>query len=732
MLAKNALVRIISIFIVFILMVSASPINIFAAAKPWDQYTQYLPGQTPIAKRHLRAAWISTVINLDWPSLEARSIENDEERIQRSKDELIEILDRSVEMNMNAVFFQVSPEGDALYKSNIVNWSRYLTGTFGKDPGFDPLAFAIEEAHKRNLELHAWFNPYRVSMYTNEAIVESLNIEKSVFKEHPEWIRTARSRFVVDPGIPDARDWVVGRVMEVVNNYDIDGIHFDDYFYYESYEGELDDKETFRKYNSSQYSNIGDWRRNNTYVLIKELSQKIQITKPWVKFGISPAGVWGNKKDGHTDGSNTNSSLTNYDQSFADTKRWVEEELIDYISPQIYFTFANSRVPYGEISDWWADVVKERNVHLYIGQALYKINDNNDQYFQGNDAVDEFDRQLKFNIMKPEIMGSIMFRFKNFNDAGKQQVVNGMKKNLWATKALVPVMPWKGGQAPDNPTQGKVDSTNQGIKLSWLDNDPNTTYYAVYRMNKGEKIDISSDGSGAYLIGTVRKEQNGLQEFIDKGTIDANKVIYAVTALDRLHNESRELIISTNQSKYFYDVGNQYSWAIDAIDSSYERGIVYGDGKGLFNPGKNTTRGDFILMVVRALELKAEFQDNFSDVPKGVYYYDAIGTARTLGIAKGDGATFNPNGNITREDMMVIMARTLEILDIELEEAGEESLDMYNDASLISDYARQAVASLTKSGLIQGSGDGVKPKHQATRAEIVVVLHRLLQSIDSI
>ena len=161
--------RFLSFFIAFLMFISILPLNSFAQAKPWAPYEKYIPSETPLAKRHFRGAWISTVINLDWPSVETRDIKNDEERVRKSKEELVEMLDRAVELNINAVFFQVSPEGDALYKSDIVPWSRYLTGTFGKDPGFDPLAFIIEEAHKRNIELHAWLNPYRVSMYTSES-----------------------------------------------------------------------------------------------------------------------------------------------------------------------------------------------------------------------------------------------------------------------------------------------------------------------------------------------------------------------------------------------------------------------------------------------------------------------------------------------------------------------------------------------------------------------------------
>ncbi|MCX7842090.1 MAG: family 10 glycosylhydrolase [Clostridia bacterium] len=680
------------------------------------------------AKRHLRGAWICTVINMDWPTAQTSKLVNDAERIQKSREELIVILDRAVEMKLNAVFFQVSPEADAFYKSNIVPWSRYLTGTFGKDPGFDPLAFAIEEARKRNLEIHAWFNPYRVSMNTSDATKASLSIEKSVYKDNPAWVKTSMNRFVVDPGIPEARQWVINRVMEVVNNYDIDGIHFDDYFYYEQTQGELQDQETFNKYNKGQFSNLGDWRRNNTYLLVKELSAKIRAAKQWVKFGISPSGVWGNKKD-HPDGSNTNTTYTNYERCFADTKKWVKEELLDYIAPQIYFSFANARAPYGELANWWSNLCKGKKVQLYIGQALYKINDDSDSSFLGANALPEFSRQLEYNISKPEIAGTIMFRMKSFTDTNKQEVVAAMKNKLWPTIALVPVMPWKGGKAPAVPQQPKLEAASDGLRLSWADSDPTTAYFAIYRFNRGEALDINSNSSASRLIATVRKTANGRQQFVDNGASNISTALYVVTALDRLHNESGGLTVSINQSDYFSDVGEPHFWAVKAIDSLYSKGIVKGDDKGRFNPSANTKRGDFILMVVRALNLSADFKENFKDVSPGSYYYDAIGIARALGVAKGSGDSFNPNGNITRQDMMVILARALEASGKKLETAGDEALKAYSDEKSISSYAREAAASLSKAGLIQGSGGKINPKSLATRAELAVILNRVLENI---
>lgn len=727
MLKQRGLKRCTVILLSVILLIVNLPLHALAGYDPWDAYSQYIPNDTPVSKRQLRAAWISTVVNLDWPSKETKIIENDDERIQKSKEELIILLDKAALMNLNAVFFQVSPEGDAFYKSSIVPWSRYLTGTFGKDPGFDPLAFAIEEAHKRNLEIHAWFNPYRVSMNTGTATIESLNIEKSVYREQPELIKTSMNRFVVDPGIPASRKWVNDRVMEVVDNYDIDGIHFDDYFYYESYEGELGDEDTFSRYNPSSFSNIGDWRRNNTYILVKELSDKIRAAKPWVKFGISPSGVWGNQSD-HPGGSNTNTSYTNYDKCFVDTKKWVEEELLDYIAPQIYFSFANSRAPYGEVASWWADVCRGKKVHLYIGQALYKVNDDSDKYFKGENAVPEFSRQLKFNAVKPGIMGTILFRTKNLYDLGKQQVVNVMKDDLWSTKALVPVMSWKGGKAPGVPVQGKLEVRSGGTRLSWNDNDINTAYYAIYRFDKSETIDFASNSGALKLIGTVRKNNNGSQEFVDTVTSNPDDKIYVVTVLDRLHNESDGLVVSNSLSAYFNDILKPYSWAVKAIDDLYQKGIIHGYDYGMFNPGNPAKRGDFILMVVRALNLKADFKDNFADVSKNSYYYDAMGVAKVLGIAQGSGTNFNPEGNITREDMMVILVKALGVAGMKLEDAGEECLKEYSDAKSISSYAREAVGKLTKAGLIEGAGGEVAPKRMATRAEIAVMLHRILNS----
>lgn len=706
--------------IVFLFMQQAQ-----AASTPYDPYALNLPGEMPEIKRHLRGVWITTVQNLDWPSAAALALSNENERIRACKEEFIALLDRAVAMNMNAVFFQVSPEADAFYRSEVVPWSRYLTGTFGKDPGFDPLEFAIEEAHRRNLELHAWFNPYRVSVSAGLSTIKTLKVDKSVYREHPAWIRTASNRYVVDPGIPNAREWVIRRVMEVVRNYDVDGIHFDDYFYYESSSSRLNDKKTYETYNKDQFSSIGDWRRNNTYLLVRELSEQVRNEKPWVKFGISPSGVWGNKSE-HPEGSDTANSYTNYESSFADTKKWVEEELIDYIAPQIYYTFANPRASYGEVANWWAGVVKGKNVHLYIGQALYKINDDSDKWFKGANAIRELANQLKMNAVHDTISGSILFRAKNMNDERKQQAITNVQDKVWPTKALIPVMPWKGGMAPQEPVAGTLTSVPEGIRVTWCDTDSNTAYYAVYRFNKGEKLKTDPESITGNLIATVRKGSGEFQQFIDTEGGTPGQVSYLITALDRLHHESEGVVVDTCESAFFYDISPEYEWAKAAIDTLREKNIIQGDGNGFFNPSANTKRSDFVLMLNRAFGFNAETDGNFEDVPADAYYSDGVGIARKLGILPEQQNLFFPENYITREEIMVMLLRAFAASGKDIQLAGEDILNQYEDSGAISSYARPAAACLVKSGIINGVGGRLAPKEYATRAEIIVILHRAL------
>lgn len=380
------------------------------------------------------ASWIATVLNLDWPSKLSSGIEDDEERVKRQKQELMRLFDEASEHGINAVIFQVSPAADAFYKSDYLPWSSYLTGRLGKYPGFDPLQFAITEARKRDIELHAWLNPYRVSMDDKPVTAKALKNSSSdsplsIFKTRPEWIGVSAGRYVLDPGIPAVREWVTNITAEVVRKYDIDGIQFDDYFYYETSGSPLEDDTTFARFGTS-FTSKYDWRRYNTYTLVQEISQKIRSIKPNVRFGISPGGVWRNGTDDPL-GSPTQAGKTNYDGDFADTRRWVKDGLIDYIAPQVYWSFGRKQVPYGPIVRWWADTVRGTKTDLYIGMALYRAGTKSraEPDWQAGGGVDEIRRQLEFNASVPEVKGSILFRQGFLSDPGLKKVSQYFKRS---------------------------------------------------------------------------------------------------------------------------------------------------------------------------------------------------------------------------------------------------------------------------------------------------------------
>lgn len=492
--------------------------------------------------RHFRASWVASVTNMDWPSKASTQISSDQERILAQKKELIKILDQAVSMKMNAIILQVKPNADALYDSDILPWSSYLTGTLGKNPGYDPLAFAVHEAHKRNLELHAWINPYRVSMDTTQNTIDQFKgrlfeKKKCVYNTHPEWIRTAYDRFVLDPGIPEVRVWIKNIIKEIVTRYDIDAIHLDDYFYYETPSSKLHDDETYLKYRH-HFSNKAEWRRNNTYLLIKSLSEEIHRLKPHVKFGISPTGVWRNKKEDPL-GSDTSVLSAHYDWAFSDTVFWIKEELIDYIVPQVYWSFDRKVARYDVITLWWADLLKNKKTQLYIGNAFYKVGIPSvlEPSWAADGGIVEIEKQLFFNQNTPEVKGSVLFRHLSLNDPLKQNAVNMIKNTLWVTPVLIPSMPWKNAVAPAPPIKIKKTTTPDGVQLTWKSGDQSsenaTLYYAIYKWNKNAR----SRSDRYQLLTTVRK--TGLYEtWLDRSPFRYKNDIYIISALNRNHNES--------------------------------------------------------------------------------------------------------------------------------------------------------------------------------------------------
>ncbi|WP_373230883.1 family 10 glycosylhydrolase [Cohnella sp.] len=344
----------------------------------------------------LKGAWVSTVYNLDWPS--SGSYGN--QALQQQ--EYIQMLDELQGMGINSVFVQVRPAADSLYPSAIVPWSRFLTGKQGLAPDYDPLAFMVEETHRRGMEFHAWFNPFRAN---TDAKLDNL-APNHVAISHPEWIVTSGTKLYINPGIPDARQHIIDTVMEVVNNYEIDGVHLDDYFYPSS--GSFDDELSYLAFNSNPLMNKADWRRNNINLFVQQLGKSIHRVKSGVEFGISPFGVWRNHAMDRT-GSNTKASITAYDNMYADVRTWIREEWIDYVAPQLYWSLSFTIAQYDVLVDWWANEVRGTNVDLYIGHSPYKLGTTE----VGWNSAQEIINQLKYNRNVFEVKGDIYFSAKD-------------------------------------------------------------------------------------------------------------------------------------------------------------------------------------------------------------------------------------------------------------------------------------------------------------------------------
>ncbi len=484
--------------------------------------TQGYPTIDILPKRELRGVWIATVVNIDWPSAANLGTE-------RQKQELIQQLDNHQRAGINAIMLQIRPSADAFYAKSKEPWSRFLTGKPGQQPTpfYDPLEFAIEEAHKRGMELHAWFNPYRATF----DLVTANTTNDHITKQKPNWFFTYGGKKLFNPGIPEVRDYIVSIVMDVVSNYDIDGVHFDDYFYpYPEGGKPIPDAETFRKYPNG-FTNVADWRRNNVNLLIQSVSANIRKEKKYIKFGISPFGIWDNKKD-HPRGSES-AGLSGYRQLYADALKWLEEGWVDYINPQIYFPFGNRAAAYEVLVDWWAQHTNGR--HFYIGHAAYRVNENREGWRDRS----QIPNQIRYARENPNTQGSIYYSSKHLsnNAAGLR---DSLQYNLNRYKSLPPSMPWLDSIAPEPPfgLLGQITANKQSIILHWQAPPPaedgDEAYgYVIYRFNEGEEIDLNNPQNILHI--TYDREQ---LSYTDNMVRINGHYRYVVTTIDRLKNES--------------------------------------------------------------------------------------------------------------------------------------------------------------------------------------------------
>ncbi|MFD5122828.1 glycoside hydrolase family 10 protein [Streptomyces sp. NPDC058385] len=351
----------------------------------------------PVA-RDMRGMWLATVANRDWPSKRGLSA-------AQQRAELIAHLDTAVGRHLNAVVFQVRPTADALWPSPYEPWSDVLTGVQGKSPGWDPLGTAVAEAHRRGLELHAWFNPYRIANHTDLSRLVSTHPARL----HPDWVVPYGGKLYYNPGLPDVRTFVQDAMLDAVRRYDIDAVHWDDYFYPYPVAGQVfDDDEAYAAYGGG-FPDRASWRRDNTDRLVREMAAGVKRIRPRTQFGISPFGVWRNAA---TDplGSDTRAGVQTYDDLHADTRKWVRERWIDYICPQIYWNIGFAAADYAKLVPWWSDVARGTGVRLYAGEALYKAGDPA-QPTQWQDQA-ELSRHLTFAERYPQVNGHVFFSAK--------------------------------------------------------------------------------------------------------------------------------------------------------------------------------------------------------------------------------------------------------------------------------------------------------------------------------
>lgn len=470
-------------------------------------------------KRELRAVWIASVNNIDWPTRTGAPAD-----VQQA--EFISQLEETTEMGMNAVVVQIKPTADSFYPSEYGPWSEYLTGVQGGDPGYDPLAFMIREAHKRNLEFHAWVNPYRITM--NHTDLNRL-ADGHPARENPEWIVAYGNQLYFDPGIPEVQQFLIDGVNEIVSNYDVDAIHMDDYFYPYPVAGQqFPDDSSFSKY-GTDFSNRADWRRNNVNTLVASLQQSIKAEKRHVKFGISPFGVWRNVSTDPT-GSNTQAGVENYDDLYADTRQWIQQGSIDYITPQIYWNIGFAAAAFDVLIDWWKNETAESKTHFYVGQAAYKIGVNSVPEWHD---PEEYPRQIAYLRERENVHGSIHFSLKDLR-ANRLGSRDRLIQDEYAQPALIPVMPWLGGEAPPAPQKIMTERADHGISITIHDESENAFYYAVYRFEGSKAGSVDDEES---LLGTVRKT-GSKTTFIDEGAESGQTYTYVVSAFDRLHHES--------------------------------------------------------------------------------------------------------------------------------------------------------------------------------------------------
>ena len=490
-------------------------------------------------KREMRGAWIATYLNLDWPLVGATTAQEQSTFIQR--------LDEHKATGMNAIFAQVRSQCDAIYPTPYEPWSAIISGTQGvaPNPYYDPLLFMINETKQRGMEFHAWFNPFRALASFTTTSYNNL-AASHVAKLHPTWTMTVTTisnsakQILLNPGAPEVWEYVIGSVMHVVRNYDVDGIHFDDYFYTNPGLTTYNDDSVYNIHNRG-IADRGDWRRSNIDTLIKRLNDSIKSVKPWVKFGISPSGIW---MSAPTDplGSNTSTGATQHKKdNYANSRLWLQQGWVDYLAPQVYFHTGQTGADYNNLAPWWSSNNFGR--HIYIGQAGYKVGvATTPAPINGAFTTDpnQIPSQVRINRNLAGITGQIIYGTNSLRN-NLLGFRDSLKLNLYNKPALLPTMLWKDNTAPASASGlTAVMQANNTVSLTWVNPTGAATEMDVvkrFAIYKGVNT-LPDINNPAHLIAITNTD---VSSFIDTvAVLPGTTSNYVVTAIDRLYNESVE------------------------------------------------------------------------------------------------------------------------------------------------------------------------------------------------
>lgn len=448
----------------------ASALLLCAGPLPAQEWKASRPAadEVPAPAREFRAAWVATVYNLDWPSKPGLP-----EASQKA--EMVKLLDRAAALGLNAVIFQVRPAADALYASKLEPWSAVLTGRQGDSPGYDPLDFALTEAHRRGLELHAWFNPFRAR--AGAAPVTAGHYSQ----RHPEWMRVFNNVMWMDPGEPEVQRHILEVMKDVLTRYDVDGIHIDDYFYpYPLFDSTgrkrelaLGDEGTWKKYAADM--ELGDWRRQNINRFVRSLYTMTKATRPAARVGISPFGIW---KPGVPGGIKARVDATRH--LYGDSRLWLQQGWCDYFTPQLYWRIQPRDQSFTALLAWWTEQSRGRPV--WPGISADRLSNGKSDA----EPVSEILDQIELTRKASSSPGQVMWSMKSLT-ANKNGIGDLLRGKAWPTIAIAPAAPWLGSESPPSPDSARVTATGQEIRVQWAAREfPQVRWWLVQVRNQGK------------------------------------------------------------------------------------------------------------------------------------------------------------------------------------------------------------------------------------------------------